>query len=139
MINSQEKTPYLKWGPAAQAGWQALPNVLMKNQGRLGLSATELVVLINLLSFWWYVDELPYPRVSTIANRMKVTTRTVQRALQHLARKGLVTKRTEISKHGEEHEVFDPEGLVKILQGLAFQDSDYREKKLEVRDAADLF
>src|SRR5215211_3032496 len=46
--------PYAKWGEAAIAGWQPLPDVLLKNQHKLDLTATELLVFINLLSFWWY-------------------------------------------------------------------------------------
>ncbi len=31
-----------KWGPAAMAGFQGVPDLLLKNQSRLDLTATEI-------------------------------------------------------------------------------------------------
>lgn len=84
----QQARPAEKWGIAATPGWQPLPDVLLHNQAKLGLSPTDMLVLVNVLSHWWYVEEKPFPRVTTIAKRMNVTTRTVQRSLQKIIDKG---------------------------------------------------
>ncbi|OFW87172.1 MAG: hypothetical protein A3J37_05795 [Alphaproteobacteria bacterium RIFCSPHIGHO2_12_FULL_45_9] len=107
------------------AGWQPLPDVLLKNQYKLELTPTEIMVLINVLSFWWYADQLPYPTVSTIAKRMNVTTRTIQRSLSRLIQKKLLERKTVETNKGNKQEVYDPEGLVKQLEAFAVTDKDF--------------
>lgn len=130
-----EGRPYAKWGEAAIAGWQALPDVLLKNQHKLDLTPTELLVLINVLSFWWYVEELPFPRVTTLAKRMNVTPRTVQRALQKLFDKGLLTKKRDLGKDNVEREVLDPSGLVEILKRWAIEDPAFEHRRHRMEGA----
>src|SRR6266702_8494237 len=48
--------PFEKWGEGLNAGFQLLPDMLLKHQHKLGLTATDLVVLINLTMQWWYRD-----------------------------------------------------------------------------------
>ena len=126
-----ESRLYAKWGEAAVAGWQGLPDVLLKNQHKLDLTPTELVVLINVLSFWWYADELPYPRISTLAKRMNVTPRTVQRCLQRLNERGLLQKKIDIGEDGKSREVLDPDGLVAALKVLAVDDPAFQHRQLQ--------
>ena len=57
MDDVSSSRPIEKWHEAAVAGWQALPDVLLKNQTRLELSHTEMGVLINVLSHWWHVEK----------------------------------------------------------------------------------
>lgn len=126
-----------KWGDAALAGWMAVPDVLLKNQHRLGLQPTELLVLINILSFWWYAEGLPYPRITTLAKRMGVTPRTVQRSLQKLIEKGLIEKKPDVGQDGVEREVLDPSGLVDRLKKVALDDPSfqYRQRQKVRSDA----
>ena len=112
-----------KWGESARAGFQFLPDVLFKNQDGLGLSAVDLVVLTNLTLHWWYSDRKPFPRSTTIARRMGVDVRTVQRSLAHLAELGLVV-REKTAEAGAE--TFDLSGLVRKLNVLALSDASYR-------------
>ena len=126
--------PREKWGDAALPGWQALPDVLLKQQTVLELSATDMLVAINLLSYWWYADNLPFPRVRTIADRMGVTARTVQRSIQKMIDKGYFKKRTDVDPSGKEREVLDPSGLAKRLQELAKRDTSYHYRKLRERE-----
>lgn len=121
--------PVQKWGDAAIAGWQALPDVLLKYQYRLKLNPTEMMVLLNVLSYWWYVETLPFPRVSTIAKRMDVTPRTVQRALTKLYQRKLLIKKKHQTSNNEEREVYDPAPLVKVLEALAKNDRDFQSRQ----------
>ena len=80
-------------------------------------------VLTNLTLHWWYSDRKPFPRSTTIARRMGVDVRTVQRSLAHLAELGLVV-REKTAETGAE--TFDLSGLVRKLNVLALSDASYR-------------
>lgn len=114
-----------KWGTAVEGGetgYQVLPDVLVKGQRELGLNATEMVVLLNILVHWWTADNLPHPRPSSIARRMDVTTRTVERAIQSLERKGLVKRLPADPENGKPSvRRFDLSGLVRATQRMAEQ------------------
>ena len=80
------------WGDAAVAGFQVVPDVLLINQARLRLTATDMVVLLNVCSYWWSRDQLPFPRAKIIAARMGLDVRSVQRSLRNLLKRGLVMR-----------------------------------------------
>lgn len=120
--------PYKKWGSALNAGFQLLPDVLLKHQHRLDLGANDLVVLINLMMSWWYPERFPFPRVTTIARRMGVGARTVQRSLQRLEERGLMTRVTTHSANASTGVAYDLTGLVARLQFLAEGDTAYRKR-----------
>ena len=116
---------YAKYGEAAVAGFQAVPNVLLKHQNSLGLSTTDLVVLLNVLMHWWYPEQKPFPRSTTIAKRMGLSQRAVQRALQQLQKLDLLTR--ERSEDGPAY--LNPEPLVAKLEELARDDIDYKARR----------
>jgi DNA-binding transcriptional regulator YhcF (GntR family) len=84
-----------KWGDCIDAGWLALPSSLLVRQDELQLSCTELVILQNLLLSWWEKEKNPFTRSATIAKRMGVHQRSVQRGLSSLAKKGFVHRVVE--------------------------------------------
>lgn len=120
---------YEKWGKAAVAGFQPVPDLLLKNQVALGLSPTDITVLLNVMMHWWYPEKMPYPRPTTIAKRMGVNVRTVQRSLSAMEEGGIIGRIS--TKDGPSY--IDPEPLVKRLSELADHDRDYqiRAKKLD--------
>ncbi len=122
----QNARAFAKWEHAALAGFQIVPSVLLKYQTRLELSPTDILVLLNILSFWWYSDEPPFPKVSTIAKRMGVTTRTVQRSIEKLTAQALIRRARKTRPNGDAVEVIDLTGLVTRLGSLAKQDRDYK-------------
>lgn len=79
-----------RWGGALDAGFVAFPSILLVQFKSLNVTPTEFLVALNLISHWWEADRKPYPRVSTIARRLKLTPRTVQRALNRLRDQGLI-------------------------------------------------
>ena len=83
-----------KWQGAVTkgSGFVAIPVALLRLQAKFELTPTEMLVLINLLVHWWDPARAVYPRSSTIAKRMGIDKRTVQRATQKLERKGLLTR-----------------------------------------------
>lgn len=121
MASENESAVYEKWGEAARAGFQAVPDLLLKQQETLKLTPTELVVLLNVLMHWWYREQKPFPRPTTIARRMGSTVRTVQRAITKLEREGLVQRQ----RGPKNVMVLDPDPLVRKLSELAKTDLDY--------------
>ena len=115
---------FQKWGDVARGGFQAVPDLLLKNQRLLGLSATDLVVLLNVLMNWWYADQKPHLRPTSISRRTGVTVRTVQRTLKNLETLGFIS-RTKL----DGRTVVNPEGLVGRLLHLAETDPDYLVRK----------
>jgi DNA-binding MarR family transcriptional regulator len=81
-----------RWGKVAEAGYQALPDVLLFAQSELRLSSEELNVLLNLLAHWWRPKDVVFPRAATIADRMGVSPRSIQRITKSLEGKGFIVK-----------------------------------------------
>ena len=117
--------PRTKWGAAVSSGrngFQVLPDSLLRNQKRLGLTCTDMVVLVNVLMHWWESDpdNMPHPRPNLIAKRIGTSQRTVQRSIARLCRRGLLKPLP--SKRGSEGLAvrrFDVRGLVEVLRKLA--------------------
>jgi len=97
-----------KWEGAVTngSGWVAIPMSLLRLQSKFKLTATDMVVLTNLLAHWWDPARAVFPRSTTIARRMGVTKRTVQRSTQKMIDKGLIT-RVQLSD-GKRAYRFDP-------------------------------
>jgi hypothetical protein len=105
------------------AGYQIVPDVLVRYQGRLGLAPIDMCVLLNLGAHWWYADNQPSPRSRTIAHRINTHVRNVQRSLRSLRNAGLV----EMQRVGGRRQ-YDLKPLAKRLESLARRDLAMREK-----------
>ena len=89
-----------KWQGAVtdSSGFVAIPMSLLRLQTKLKLTATDMVVLANLLAHWWDPARAVFPRSTTIANRMGIAKRTVQRSTQKMVKAGLIDR--EFLEHG---------------------------------------
>lgn len=57
-----------KWSkPLIDAGWTAIPAVIIERQAALGLDALDLNILLHLANHWWTADNKPHPAKGTIA------------------------------------------------------------------------
>jgi DnaD N-terminal domain len=109
-----------KWGEALSMGFAIVPSVLIRAQAKLGLDAVDLAVLLNVIIHWWTPGEWPYPQPRVLANRMAVSTRTVERRLESLEKRGfLIRHPPEKSSDGLARRRIDLSGLVGRLQGFA--------------------
>jgi DNA-binding transcriptional ArsR family regulator len=81
-----------KWGEALAGGFVVIPSALLRYQSELKLDNGEMLVLMNLFMHWWKANDLPFPHTSTLAKRMGVTRRTVQRHVESLERKELIRR-----------------------------------------------
>src|SRR5438552_4454578 len=87
------------------SGFVAVPMALLRLQTELKLTPTDMVVLTNLLAHWWDSKRGVFPRSTTIAKRMGVTKRTVQRSTQKMLKAGLIER--EFADDGRRHFKFD--------------------------------
>jgi len=74
-------------------GYQVIPNLVLLLQNKLRLSSHQLVILLNLSMHWWKKGDLPFVRPSTMAKRMGISRRTVERQLKTLCDMGLVQRK----------------------------------------------
>ena len=132
-IPAPPQTPFKvnqeKWGAALmKAGYTVVPSILIERQQALGLSATDLNILLHLLRHWWYADKLPYPSKKTIATCMGITPRTVQRRIAAMERDGLL-KRVLRSHptYGKITNEYD-------LSGLIAEATPFAEEAIKLRD-----
>jgi DNA-binding MarR family transcriptional regulator len=120
-----------RWGDqVTAAGFTSVPNYLLNINRFMDkndrLSPTELLVLLQILSYWWH----PYdPDLATrsaasksiIAEHLGVSTRQVQRALTGLEKKGLIERIRSSNGKGRISNEYDVTGLIKKVRILAAQ------------------
>lgn len=113
-----------KWGKEiSDSGFTIIPNDLIainkytKEEERL--SPTELLILIQILSFWWSPNKLPFPNKSTISDRSGVGTRQVQRCISALESKGFLKRYARYSEENSRmSNVYDMNYLVEKLSNI---------------------
>jgi hypothetical protein len=109
-----------KWGKEVMAlGYCIFPAVLLQAQGRLGVSAQAMMVLLQLVEHWWKADSKVFPSKETIADRVGLGPKQVQRHIKALEDKKLV-KRIDRYKPGRGRTTneYDLSGLVNRLKQL---------------------
>jgi hypothetical protein len=112
-----------KWGkPLMDAGWSAIPNILIEKQAALGLDAVDFNIIVHLQSYWWTADKHPHPSIGTIAKALNVTPRTVQRRIRRLEKGGLLTieARQHASK-GNNTNLYKFDGLIQAARPFAIE------------------
>ncbi|MDU4222214.1 MAG: helix-turn-helix domain-containing protein [Clostridium perfringens] len=82
-----------KWGENSMVmGWTAIPTSMLFLQAELSITPLGFNILINLISHWWESDEHPYPSQESLAKRMGVSKRSIQREISSLIEKNLLEK-----------------------------------------------
>src|SRR4051794_36666815 len=82
-----------KWSPQVlKFGYTVLPNLLLRAQGKLGITPEQLNVLMQLAEHWWEADKDPFPAKDTIARRMGKSPRQVQRYITQLEQAGFIKR-----------------------------------------------
>lgn len=95
-LMEKEKIPSAlvrKWGLLPlREGWTNVPNTLLMAQSKLGITNSEMMLLIHIMSFAHKPDSLVFPSIATLAASMNQHERTIQRTLGRLIKKQLITK-----------------------------------------------
>lgn len=116
----ETKASEAKWGKRVMGlGFCLVPSLLLRAQARLGLSPTQLALLMHLADYWWEVQRKPFPSMKTLGERMKLSPRQVRRYLAELEQAGLVMRIERKAPHrGKLSNEYDLSGLVAKLKEL---------------------
>lgn len=113
-----------KWGKeVAAGGFTQIPNHLIRINmfvhDDVKLSPTEMLVLLQLVASWWKKDEMPFPSMRTLSERIGISERQVQRSIKSLEQKGYVKTEKKKIKGVIAANVYDMTPLVAILKIVA--------------------
>lgn len=123
------RTNEKKWTkPLMDAGWTALPSVIIENQKQLGLNPLDLNIIVYLASKWWTAEGKPYPSKNTMAKAMDVHPRTIQKHIAALEAAGYIRREERRSEVGSKTNIYHLDGLIKAAKPFA------DEKVAEIKD-----
>ena len=114
-----------------EPGWVVVPNVLLECQEKLGLSAMDLNILLQIIRHWWKKDELPFPSKKTLAISIGVSESTIQKRVRKMEKDGLIKRNLRYKGHnGQTSNEYDIAGLVKKLDPLARESLALRKERI---------
>lgn len=112
-----------KWGVTThKQGWTYVPNILLEHQAELGITPTELNVILTIMKHWWDRDSLPWPSVTKVAESIGRHRSTVQRRIRDLEGRGLVKRIYRKDARKEKASLsneYDFTGLVQKVAAIA--------------------
>lgn len=130
-----ERESEKKWGRAVMDfGYSMVPSLIFHAQARLGLSPTQLVVLMHLADYWWHREQMPFPSKAALAERMGLKSRQIQRYLTELEDGGFIKRIERFAGHkGQQSNEYDMSGLVAKLKKL---EPEFRQVKDQAKEQA---
>jgi predicted transcriptional regulator len=134
-----QETLEAKWGKHTLAmGWTAFPLSLLFLQESLKITPVTMNVLMNLISYWWDAADSPFPAQESIAHRMGVSKRTVQRSMGELEKLKLIrrTKTERGDPRFRGRNLYDLAPLAEVLNEMTPKlklDLELRKKQKEPR------
>lgn len=116
----EKKESEKKWGKAVMGhGFCIFPSILLQAQGRLGVSAQEMVVLLQLAEHWWKAASKVFPSKDVVAQRVGLSTKQVQRHIRRLEELKLVQRKERYRSGGSRTtNEYDLSGLVAKLKAI---------------------
>ena len=122
-----------KWGKAVMdLGYSTIPSLIFRAQARLGLSPIQLALLLHLVDYWWKRAQMPFPSKATLAERMNLSPRQIQRYLTDLEDGGFIQRVERFAGHkGQQSNEYNLNGLVRKLQKLEPEFSTVKEQAIE--------
>lgn len=139
------KTPSTEaiWGKAvAGHGYAGVPAILIRVQGRLGLSPTQFNIVVQLLEYWRSPERRPFPSKRDLAERMGMSEKTIQTNMAALEKRGFIRRELRRTAAGDwDSNVYHLDGLVERVRGLEpdfAKEKAAREALREARKNAEL-
>lgn len=132
-ISSTEKI----WGKAVCGhGYAGIPSILIQGQRRLGLTPTQMNIVLQLLEYWRDPARKPYPTKNDLAKRMGVTGKTIQNNIRQLETAGLIRREQRVSAAGDwSSNIYHLDGLVAKVQALEPEFTEERNRRKAAKAA----
>ena len=109
-----------KWGKAVMdVGYAIIPSILLRAPRRLGLSPTQLAIVLVMAEFWWDPEKNPWPSKAELSNRIGLKERQLQRHIAELEKARLITRKQRFIRGRKHTNEYDLSGLVNKLKALA--------------------
>lgn len=119
-----QKALQKKWGATIiGAGYTAVPDILLRRMGALGLKPMEMIVLLQILTYWWEADNKPYPSKKAIASAIGCSEKAVQKTitrLQKLAFVARIERRRDADR--SQTNIYDFAPLIQMLEPHAHEE-----------------
>lgn len=137
--DAAERAADRKWGKKVMdLNFTIVPSLFIQAQRRLGLSPLQFNILIQLMDFWWEPESKPYPSKKTIAKRIGVHSRTVQKNIEALEKAGLVQRVARWTKAGDPNtNIYELSGLRDRLKKFEPEFREAKNEKLARRGIAE--
>lgn len=127
-----------KWtAPLMDAGWTALPSIILDKQHALGLDPVDVNILLQLAKHWWFTDNLPHPSKTTLAELMGVDPSTVRRRISRMEAAGFIRRvaRYDAKHGGQTSNAYEFDGLIKAATPFAQEALETRAERRAEDDA----
>lgn len=127
-----------KWpAESGDMGYTMIPTTLLEYYRDLRLTPGEFLILVNIESFRWSVDRLPFPSIEKLSRRTGMSERTVTRTISSLQNQRRVI--TRYKRRGTSNQ-YSVEPLVEKLIEIAIaKDEDlWQSSQLRHSDPTDL-
>jgi len=114
-----------KWGEQVIAlGYTAVPDLLLSRMAALGLSPMDLVLLLQLMRYWWTAGQPPFPSKRSLAQAIGCSEKNVQKVMKSLEARGFVEriKRRRAADRNESN-LYNLYPLVDRLREMAAQEA----------------
>ena len=138
-MNAKKHDLQKYWEEILGSGFVQVPNVLLKNQAELGLTPIQLNILLDILVHWRYQNEpekMPFPRSSTIANRIGRKQRTVQREIRKLQKMQFIEREpSTATEMGYTVRPINLSGLIKKLIVFSELEKAHREETAKKKES----
>lgn len=122
--------------PLADAGWTALPNIILERQRDLGLEPIDVNVLLQIAQFWWEPGVPAHPSIGRVAQAIGVDRRTVQRRLRRMEKLGLLESHARnYTQGGRRTNAYTFDGLIEKTRPFAEEALEVREQKRKKDEA----
>lgn len=112
-----------RWtAPLIDAGYTALPNAILLRQQALGLDSIDLNIIMQIASYWWSRDKLPFPSKERIAKAIGIDKSTVRKRLAGLEKGNLIRRIHRPGKYGgNDSNAYDLDPLIKAATPYALE------------------
>lgn len=115
-MNPESQRFVEKWSPAIlKHGFTMIPNVLLDNVYGMGITASQLGVLLILERYRWLRDEEVFPSYKTIGKQSGQSERTVERCIEQLKKDELLLVTPRVGKSS----LYDTTPLIELLNEIA--------------------